>query len=172
MYYFVFGILYAISLLPFAALYLLADFFYFITWYIIGYRKKIVFKNLLIAFPEKTAAERKKIAKEFYHHFWDNWIEALKLLSISKKELLKRVSGNMEALENIYKAGNSCHVLMGHQFNWEWANAFVMMRDRFALLAAYSPLSNKVLDRLFLKLRRRFRTVLIPYNDMRRGMLP
>ena len=85
MYYIVFGILYGISLLPFRVLYLLSDFFYFITWYIIGYRKQVVFKNLLIAFPEKTAAERIAIAKEFYHHFWDNWIEALKLLSISKK---------------------------------------------------------------------------------------
>lgn len=172
MYYIVFGILYGISLLPFAVLYLLADLFYFITYYIIGYRKEVVFKNLLTAFPEKTAAERKKIAKQFYHYFWDNWIEALKLLSISKKTMLNRVSGNMAALEAIYKSGRSCHVLMGHQFNWEWGNAFVMSRERFPLLAAYSPLSNKVFDRLFLYLRRRFGTVLLPFNDMRRAMLP
>jgi len=172
MYYIVFGILYSISLLPFAVLYLLADFFYFITYYIIGYRKQVVFKNLLIAFPEKTEAERKKIAKAFYHHFWDNWIEALKLLSISGEAMLKRVGGNMDALETIYKSGRSCHVLMGHQFNWEWSNAFVMIREPFPLLAAYSPLSNKIFDRLFLYLRHRFGTVLLPFNDMRRGMLP
>jgi KDO2-lipid IV(A) lauroyltransferase len=172
MYYVVFSILYCISLLPFFVLYLLSDFFYFITWYIIGYRKKIVFKNLLIAFPEKTLDERKKIAKEFYHNFWDNGVEALKLLSISKEAMLNRVTGNMTALESIYKSGRSCHILMGHQFNWEWSNAFVMMRDSFPLLAAYSPLTNNIFNRLFLILRRRFGTVLLPYNDMRRGMLP
>ncbi len=172
MYYVVFGILYGISLLPLAILYLLADFCYFITYYIIGYRKKVVLDNLALAFPEKTEAARKKIAKDFYRHFWDNWIEALKLLSISKEKITSRVTGDMEVLENIYRAGGSCHVLMGHQFNWEWANAFVMIKDHLPLLAAYSPLTNKIFDRLFLYLRSRFGTVLLPFNNMRRGMLP
>ena len=172
MYYLVFGILYGISLLPFWFLYLLSDFFYRITWYVIGYRKKVVLANLLIAFPEKSAEERTKIAKAFYRHFWDNWIEALKLLSVPKKTILKRVSGDMKALEKVYESGQSCHVLMGHQFNWEWGNAFVMVENSFPLLAAYSPLTNKTMDRLFLYLRRRFGTVLLPFNNMRRGMLP
>jgi KDO2-lipid IV(A) lauroyltransferase len=172
MYYIVFAILYSISLLPFRVLYLLSDLFYFITYYIVGYRKETVFKNLGIAFPEKTDAERIKIAKAFYRHFWDNWMEALKLLSISRRAMLDRVTGDMAALEAIYKSGRCCHVLMGHQFNWEWGNAFVMMREPFTLLAAYSPISNKIFDRLFLTLRGRFGTVLLPYNNMRRGMLP
>ena len=171
MYYIVFAILYGLSLLPFTVLYLLSDFFYFITWHIIGYRKQDVFKNLQIAFPEKTAAERIIIAKAFYHHFWDNWMEALKLLSISRKTVLKKVSGDMTALENIYKSGRSCYVLMGHQFNWEWSSAFVMIREPFSLLAAYSPVTNKIFDRLFLRLRRRFGTVLLPFNAMSRGMM-
>lgn len=172
MYYLVFGILYGISLLPFTLLYLLSDFFYLLTWYIIGYRKKVVLKNLQIAFPEKTVAERRLIAKQFYHYFWDNWIEALKLLSISKADLLKRMSGDMSALEAIYRSGRSCYVLMGHQFNWEWSNAFVMIREQFPLLAAYSPLTNKIFNRLFLHLRSRFGTVLLPFNNMSKGMLP
>ncbi len=172
MYYLVFGLLYGISLLPLRFLYLLSDLFYFITWYVIGYRKEVVLGNLLIAFPDKTEGDRLKIAKAFYHHFWDNWIEALKLLSISKRSILKRVSGNMAALEKIQRSGQSCHVLLGHQFNWEWGNAFVMINTPSPLLAAYSPLNNKVMDRLFLYLRRRFGTVLLPFNSMRRGMLP
>ncbi|GAC1448211.1 MAG: lysophospholipid acyltransferase family protein [Chitinophagaceae bacterium] len=172
MYYIVFGILYAISLLPFAVLYLLADFFYFITYYVIGYRKEVVFKNLLIAFPEKTGAERKKIAKAFYHHFWDNWIEALKLLSISEKGIRARITADLAVMDTIYLSGRSCHVLLGHQFNWEWGNAVVTLQGPYTLIAAYSPLSNKIFDRLFLYLRRRFGTVLLPFNDMRRGMLP
>jgi len=171
MYYIVFAILYGLSLLPFSVLYWLSDFFFFITWYIIGYRKQVVFKNLQIAFPEKTQAERTAIAKAFYHHFWDNWMEALKLLSISKKSMLRRVSGDMLALENIYKSGRSCYVLMGHQFNWEWSSAFVMIREPFSLLAAFSPLTNKIFNRLFLQLRRRFGAVLLPFNAMSRGMM-
>ena len=172
MYYLVFGLLYLLSLLPFTVLYLVSDICYGITYYLIGYRKAIVDKNLQLAFPEKTADERKQLARAFYHHFWDNWFEALKLLSISKASILQRVSGDMAALEQVYKSGRSCYVLMGHQFNWEWSSAFVMIRDPFPLLAAYSPLSSKLLDRLFLYLRKRFGAVLIPFNDMRRCMLP
>jgi len=153
-------------------LYLLSYFFYVITYYLIGYRKEVVFKNLSIAFPEKTMAERKTIARQFYRQFWDNWLEALKLLSIPEKSLRLRVSANLEALDSIYASGRSCHILLGHQFNWEWGNAFVTLSGPFNLLAAYSPLSNRVVDRLFLFLRRRFGSVLLPFNDMRRAMLP
>jgi len=172
MYYIVFGILYFISLLPLPALYLLSYFFYFITYYIAGYRKEIVFKNLAIAFPEKTMAEKKIIAKQFYRHFWDNWIEALKLVSISEKAVRKRVSSSLSALETVYASGRSCHILLGHQFNWEWGNAIVTLEGSYTLLAAYSPLSNKIFDRLFLHIRRRFGSILLPFNDMRRAMLP
>lgn len=172
MYHIVFAILYSISLLPLRALYALSDFFYFITYYIIGYRKQIVFKNLRIAFPEKTGAERTKIAKEFYHHFWDNWMEALKLLSISEKQLRKHVTANLDIMEAVYQSGRPCHVLLGHQFNWEWGNAFVALEGSYTLLGAYSPLTNKTFDRLLLHLRRRFGSVLLPFNNMRRSMLP
>jgi KDO2-lipid IV(A) lauroyltransferase len=172
MYYIVFGILYLISLLPLSFLYLLSYFFYFITYYIAGYRKETVFKNLAIAFPEKTMAERKLIAKQFYRHFWDNWIEALKLMSISATAVRKHVSSNLSALETVYASGRSCHILLGHQFNWEWGNAIVTLQGSYTLLAAYSPLSNKIFDRLFLHIRRRFGSVLLPFNDMRRAMLP
>ena len=117
-------------------------------------------------------AEKKVIAKQFYLYFWDNWIEALKLLSISEKAIRARVTANLEALEAVYKSGRSCHILLGHQFNWEWGNALVTLQSQYTLLAAYSPLSNKIFDRLFIYLRKRFGTALLPFNDMRRAMLP
>ncbi len=172
MYYIVFGILYGISLLPLTVLYLLSEFFSFITYHLIGYRKEVVFKNLSIAFPEKTEAEKKIIAKQFYRYFWDNWIETLKLLSISEKHLRKHVTANLAVMEAIYQSGRSCYVLLGHQFNWEWGNAFVALNGPYTLLGAYSPLTNKIFNRLLLYLRHRFGTVLLPFNNMRRYMLP
>lgn len=102
MYYIVFGILYLLSLLPLAFLYLLSSFLYVLTYYIIGYRKKMVFKNLAVAFPGKTYEERKQLAKQFYRHFWDNWVEAIKLMSISAGTVRRRVSSDLAALETVY----------------------------------------------------------------------
>jgi len=60
MYYIIYGLLYAVSLLPLRVLYVLSDFVYFLLYYVFGYRKKVVMSNLLQAFPEKTHEEIKQ----------------------------------------------------------------------------------------------------------------
>jgi KDO2-lipid IV(A) lauroyltransferase len=172
MYYIVFGILYTISLLPLRVLYLLSDLLYFLLCFVVRYRRSVVMGNLSLAFPEKTVAERKAIARRFYRRFADNWIESLKLLSISEKGLAERITLDLEALHTVYATGRNVHFLMGHQFNWEWANAAIPPRIGFKTLVAYSPITNKIIDRLFLYLRQRFGAVMLPYNDMTRAMLP
>ena len=49
----VYAFFYAISLLPFRLLYCIADFEYFMMYYVIKYRRGIVRKNLTTSFPEK-----------------------------------------------------------------------------------------------------------------------
>src|SRR5690349_15015236 len=101
MYYIIYGLLYLFSLLPFFILYRIADFFYFLVYYVFGYRKKIVMANLLQAFPEKTEKERIRIAKDFYHNLIDTFIESLKFISISKKQVQKRSSGDLELINEL-----------------------------------------------------------------------
>ena len=96
MYYLIYGFSYLISLLPFFILYRIADFIYVILYHIAGYRKEVVMENLRYAFPGKTEAERKAIAKKFYINFVDNWIETIKLLSISKTALNKRIISQLK----------------------------------------------------------------------------
>ncbi|MBC7901858.1 MAG: lysophospholipid acyltransferase family protein [Gemmatimonadaceae bacterium] len=172
MYYIIFPILYTISLLPLRVLYLLSDFVTFILYNIVGYRKEVVMQNLTNAFPLKTEEEKKKIAKQFYRNFCDNWLEALKMMSISEKEMKRRFTHDLSVLAEIHKTGKCCHILLGHQFNWEWANAVVPMYVPFKVLTAYSPISNKALDRLFLYLRQRLGPIMLPFNDMAKAMLP
>ena len=172
MYYIFFALLYVVSLLPLRVLYLVSDFIYLILYYIIGYRKEVVFGNLALAFPEKSTAERTAIAKKFYRNFTDNWIEVIKMISIPEKAILKRISTDFAAFEDIHRQGRSCHMLMGHLFNWEWCNAGVPTGVPFKTLVAYSPISSKILDRLFLYIRQRFGCILLPFHDMRRGMMP
>jgi lauroyl/myristoyl acyltransferase len=62
MYYIVYGLFFMLSLLPMRILYFISDGIYLVVYYVIGYRKKVVMKNLEIAFPEKSNAERVKIA--------------------------------------------------------------------------------------------------------------
>ena len=172
MYYFVFGILYVISLLPFPVLYLFSDFAYLILYYMIGYRKKIVMDNLANAFPEKTETERKQIAKKFYKNFVDNWIESIKLLSISKRALNKRITGNFDAFYKLHSSGVSVQVNLGHFFNWEMMAVHAGINQPYPFLSVYLPLSSRLLNRLMVHIRGRWGNPLISVSEMVRALIP
>ena len=78
--------LYLIAILPFPLVYFLSDCLYFLFYYILQYRKKIVRINLENSFPSLSPSELKTIEQEFYHHFCDVLFEAIKALTISKKK--------------------------------------------------------------------------------------
>src|SRR5690606_21237294 len=125
MYYLLYGFLYLISLLPLKVLYILSDGVYGLVYHILGYRKDVVGNNLLIAFPEKSPAERKRIEKQFYKNFIDNFIETLKLISGGSRFAAKHFSGDPSLMQEQYKKGNCCQFHLGHNFNWELANIAV-----------------------------------------------
>ncbi|MDP4267295.1 MAG: lipid A biosynthesis acyltransferase, partial [Bacteroidota bacterium] len=60
-----------IAVLPFRVVYIISDFFCFVLYRIIGYRKKVVYNNIQRSFPEKTDEEVKQIMNKFYHHLCD-----------------------------------------------------------------------------------------------------
>lgn len=171
MYYFIYGILYLFSLLPFSILYLISDFFYFLIYYVAGYRKKVVENNLLIAFPEKSQEERKKIAKKFYRNLVDFFIESIKLISISDKAFQKRCVGDFTEINAIAASGTSIQLHLGHQFNWEYANRIYSQRVSAPILLVYMPITNKSIDSVFKKIRTKYGTHLIDATNYSRDMI-
>jgi len=167
MYSIVYSLFYLLSLLPWRVLYLISDGLYLLVYYGIGYRKKVVFQNLEIAFPEKTGAERKRIAKDFYHNFIDSFIETIKLLSVSEKEFRKRFTTNIDVLNNLYAGNQNVQIVSGHFFNWEFANLGVSLDSKFPFIGVYMPLSNKTFDKLIHRLRTKFGSLLVPANEFK-----
>lgn len=172
MYYFVLGILYLLSLLPLWFLYLLSDGIAFLLYYVFQYRKQVVLANLLQAFPEKTEAERVAIAKKFYRNFTDNWIETLKLVSISKAALNKRITGNFEVFNQLYTSGKSVQLNLGHFFNWEIMTLFTGINQPYTFLTVYLPQDSKIMNRIICYIRGRWGNPLISSLDMARSIIP
>lgn len=162
MYHLLYGFLYLLSLLPWRVLYFIGDCIYLLIYHVFGYRKEVVFSNLAIAFPEKTIDERTKIAKEFYHNFIDTFIETIKLLSTSDKDFANRFSGNFDVLKELYATGKSVQFHSGHFFNWEYINWGIAKYSPYTFLGVYAPIGSKAFDKIMLKLRARYGTVLIP----------
>lgn len=172
MYYLVYGILYCLSLLPIQILYLLSDLSYVVIYYIAGYRKDVVRQNLLTAFPEKTVRERKKIEKQFYKNFVDNFIETIKLISGGTRFAAKHFKGDPKLMQELFKQGRSCQFYLGHNFNWELANIAVSAYSSHTKLMVYLPVKNPVIDRIMLKLRSSSGNKLLAATGMRAAMMP
>lgn len=170
LYYLLYGFLYLLSLLPFRVLYLISDFIYLIFYYLIRYRRKVVLDNLKIAFPEKSVKEREKIMKEFYHRFLDNFIETIKLLTISKKEMDKRFICDFTVIDEVYRTGKKLQIHTAHFFNWEFAEASFSIHLPFKLLIVYMPIESKAIDKIFFKMRSRFGASLIPATSFSTGI--
>lgn len=145
----------------------MSDGIYLFMYYGFGYRREIVKKNLLIAFPEKTDTERTQIGKEFYKNFIDTFIETIKLVSISRKEFDRRLSINAEVLNNLLPTGQSAQIHSGHFFNWEFMNLGVAANSHYPFVGIFTALTNKTFNRLMLKVRGQYGTILIPSSDFR-----
>jgi len=168
MYYFVFALLYVFSLIPFFILYPISNGIAFLLYHVFKYRREVVFKNLKIAFPEKTAEEHKRIAKRFYQNLTDTFLEIIKLISMSDKTLAKRCSGDFSMIDELAKKGKNIQIHAGHQFNWEYGNLFMSGAIKtIPSYAVYTPISNKPLERLFLKIRQRYGTRFIRSTEFK-----
>jgi len=172
MYYIVFGLLYAVSLLPFFILYRISDLTAAFLYSIIRYRRKIVMDNLKNSFPERSEEELNRIAKKFYRNFTDNWIETIKLLSISKKALNKRISSNVDIFHQFHKEGKSVQVNLGHFFNWEYMTLYTGINQPYTFLTVYLPQSSQVTNRLFLYLRSRWGNPPLTATDIVKSIMP
>lgn len=144
------------SKLPFFVLYGISDVAYFIIYRVVGYRKKVVFENLHNSFPEKSEQEIKQIAKQFYHHIADIFVEFLKGYSIAKEEILERVKIlNPEIFYNYIEKGLPIIFISGHIGNWEWI-IHPLNLTGVPIDIVYQKLSSPFFDKLTLFIRSRF----------------
>jgi len=141
---------------------LISDVFYYLLFYVIKYRKKVIIENIKIAFPENTIRENHDVARKFVKHFADFLIESLKTLSIKEEVLRKRyVFLNPEIVQDFVKQERSPLVLASHYGNWEWMFYYPQI-TKVETWAAYTPLSNPIFDRLMVMNRERYGLKVVP----------
>jgi KDO2-lipid IV(A) lauroyltransferase len=163
-------LIWIISRMPFWILYRFSDFLYFIMYKIIRYRIAVVRNNLKIAFPEKTAKERKQIEKRFYRHFADLFVEMIKAFYMPLHQMQQRfVFNNVDLLNEISRKGKSVVVVGGHYANWEWVFSLAAMTEAFPI-ATYLKINNPYFEKLMLKNRQRFGGKLVETKQLRRKL--
>ena len=161
----VYPILWLISKLPFYGIYFISDLVFYLLYYIIGYRKKVVLENLKLVFPENSKEQNERIRIGFYKHLCDMFLEMIKTISISEKELQKRFTfKNIELIKDLESKNRSIMTFFPHYASWEWTTALdsqIQCKGH----AIYQPLSNIYFDKLVRKIRGKFGTRLISTRE-------
>lgn len=153
-------------MLPFRVLYFFSDIIYYLLYYIVGYRKKVVYGNLRLAFPDKSEEEITTIAKKFYRHFIDVFgVEMIKSFTMPKKEMAKRYQGiNVEIFDKLHDQGRSSIIVGAHHANWEWIFNFNLL-TKYKAYAIFKKLKNPYFDKKVRETRGRFKTTLISTKE-------
>jgi len=166
--------LFILFVLPIARLpewlrYLLSDGLSWLLNRVVKYRRKVVEENILIAFPEKTASERKVIRDEFYTNFTDVFLEQTWLLTATKEELLaKSTLLNPELLDKFAKEGTPVMLAAGHHNNYELGAASIAMQISMPVSVIYAPLANPYFDQKIRGTRGKFGLDLWPRGEAQR----
>ncbi|WP_396197497.1 lysophospholipid acyltransferase family protein [Flavobacterium sp.] len=158
-------IIWLISILPFPVFYLVSDGVCFLTYRVIGYRKKTVRENLALALPHLSETERRNIEKKFYSHLCDMFLEMIKTLSISQKEIEKRFTfSNLDVYLELEKKNKSVAVLCAHYASYEWVismNYYIHHKG----YGIYKKIANPYFDKLVKKIRSKFKAELITTKE-------
>ncbi len=154
------------STLSWKNIYRLSTALRFVVFGIIGYRRKVIIKNLENSFPDKSAEEVNQIAKKFELHLTDLILETVKYRSCPAEDILERIKGDLSLVERLYKEKKNVAFLMGHRGNWELANLFSSLRFSHECIVVYKTLSNRAFDQWFLQLRTRFGAKLVTMENI------
>lgn len=164
-YLLVYPFLWCISMLPFHLLYIFSDFVYLIVYYIIGYRKKTVRENLALALPHLSDEERLVIEKKSFQHLCDMFLEMIKTMTISTKEINNRfVFTNLEVYKKLEEQDKSIAMMLAHYASYEWVismNSYITFNG----YAIYKKIANPYFDKLVRDIRSRFKAYLITTKE-------
>ena len=74
-------------------------------------------------FPDRSKEELRKMESQFYHQLADYIVETIKLFSISKSQLMRRMTfSGFEEMNHGFDdlKIDALFAYLGHYGNWEW----------------------------------------------------
>ncbi len=123
-------------------------------WAIRG-RRKVLDRNLEVAFPEKPPAERNRIARKNYHWFARFAVDVLRLANWQgRTEAFVQVR-NPEVLDEALSENRGALIVTGHLGNWEFIPAVLAERG-YPMTVYAGAQTNPLTDELHNETRRGF----------------
>ncbi len=140
-------------ILPYHLLQRLGKYIGLIVYYIFPVRKKIVKRNLDIAFPGLSNKQRKRMIRKTYINLVVTILEGLKIPYLGDRFFKDMIQAEgFEVLDELKKQGKGAILVGGHLGNWE-LNAVYIAHLGYPLSVIARPLHNSLTDALITKIR-------------------
>jgi len=117
-------------------------------------KHRIVLRNLELAFPEKTEAERRAIAREHWNKIGRTFTEFPLVDRITPSSGRIEIEG-LERLTELARRKEGAILISGHLSNWETMMA-VIVHSGLPCRVSYRPANNPYTDRRIVEGRRRY----------------
>jgi len=132
-------------------------------FYLIPIRKKVVFNNLKIAFPENDVHTNKKLAFRIYLSFAITLVEILYLPYIKEEQLINEVMcSNPELIIEKFREGKGLILLSSHFGNWEFGAISIAMQVHLPFSVIVKPLRNPLVYEWMNNFRTKFGNEVVP----------
>lgn len=118
-------------------------------------RDRLAIRNLAETFPEKSEAERRRIADECWRHFGREALATIRMQHVPIEEIPSHCPFvNVEILEEAIARGRGVVLISAHYGAWEIAGLAIMALVKNVSTVA-RPLDNELLERDLVRLRAR-----------------
>lgn len=146
-----------LSRLPLRVLYAITDVLYVLVYHVWRFRLQLTQLNLRNSFPDRTAQEISRIARQSYRNAFDMIAEVIKGANLSADDICRRMRiKNLDVLAPYLTASKPVVLLASHHCNWEWLLLAACVDLKVSVDAVYKPLRVAGMDRFMLEARSRF----------------
>lgn len=142
-----------------------------VLWAVLGRRRRLAQKNLARAFPERSAEEISRLAREVFRHFAGLAAELVRSIDDPVDALVARTEVvGLSIATAAAASGRGVFFLTAHIGNWE-AGAIVTGALGMPITVVTRPLDNPALERRLRACRERSGNLVQPKSDAARALL-
>jgi len=133
--------------------YIVENLLFFLLYYVLRYRRKVVWMNLRNSFPEKSDAELWVIRRKFFRTLSEIFVDTVDMARMNpeKARTVLTVEGLDDHVRRVH--GRDWIAMTAHFGCWEYCSYWGLYEESQVVVAVYHPLRSRVMECLYRRLR-------------------
>lgn len=145
--------------------YIVENLLFFLLYYVLRYRRRVVWENLRNSFPEKSERELWIIRRRFYRTLAEIFVDTVDLArrSTARAREMLSIEGFEQQAERV--KGRDWIAMLAHFGCWEYCSYWGLFEPSQMIVAVYHPLRSPVMECLYQRLRNSSYATTVAMND-------